>query len=154
MYSEYIYNTVKQTLQNDLNLETNDNEGQIIVPKVSIKTSLRTFTTVIRVRENDCYFYAYYDGFGIKSENMNKVAELLMKINSNYIYPYLLLDYKNMIVYSRYMPTISEESCNKTKIEDAFYGVGAQLQRWAEAILSVSLGYESPDEAISKVKIP
>ena len=98
-------------------------------------------------------FYAYYDGFSIKNENMDKVAELLMKIDSNYIYPYILLDYENAFVYSLYRPTISEESCNKDKVEQAFYAVGIQMERWADAILSVSLGLESPDDAIAKVKI-
>lgn len=154
MYSEYIYNTVKQTLQKDWKLEHNVSEGKIVISKIALKASIRTFTTIIIIRENDCYFYAYYDGFGIKNENMDKVAELLMKIDSNYIYPYILLDYENAFVYSLYRPTISEESCNKDKVEQAFYAVGIQMERWADAILSVSLGYETPDEAISKVKIP
>ncbi len=151
MYSKYIYNIVREKIQENWVLECNEQEGTILVYRVGLNASINTYSTIITVREDDCLFYALYDSFSIKSDHMNKVAELLMKINGKYIYPHLLLDYEHKNVYCIYRPIISADSCDKNDVGQAFYDVGIQMQRWANAILTVSLGLQSPDDAIASV---
>lgn len=155
MYSETIYNLFTEALSNNLDFQYNENkeEGTIIVPQVGIDSSIKSVTTLINIREADCVLIGIYDNFKISSENMTKVCELLMRINNIYIYPQLLLSYENQYIICQYRHQFSGDLLNADVAAQAFMDVGLHLQRCGNAIMSVSLGLQSPIDAVNSINI-
>lgn len=150
-YSRELFNFVKEELEGNWKVEANPNTGSIFVRMVGIDASIESVTTCIDVREKDCVYLATYDNFKISREKLNRVAELLMKIDVKYVYNHLFVDYNYQNICCIYKPSFCEDYYHDGDATKAFIETGIQLQRWANAILSVSLGLQSPDEAIARV---
>lgn len=152
MYSETIYNLFIKVLSNKgWRFLENKEEGIITVPKVRIDSSMKSVTTFISVRDDDCFFLGKYDNFNIASENMDKVCELLMRINGRYLYPQLILDYKEQNVYCQHLWRYSGDFLDEEVIESDFPSVGLHLKECGKAIMAVSLGLQSPEEALKLI---
>ena len=152
MYSTAIFNAFKNALDDsDFYYTENIENGSIVVPQVEIDSSLKSVSTVITVREQDCYIFGVYDNFKVSNNNMNNVSELLMRINQICIFPQLLLDYKRNMVVCHYRYEFIGELLNQENAMQAFLNIGVHLENCGNAIMSVALGLQSPTDAAMSI---
>lgn len=153
MYSETIYNLFTEALTNrlDFNFEEDKEEGTIVVPNLGIDSSMKSINVIINVRDSDCVILGIYNNSKISSDNMDKVSELLMRINNKYIYPQLILEYENQCVVCRHRSQFSGDLINSDIAALSFIYVCSHLEKFGNAIMAVSLGLQSPEEALKLI---
>lgn len=153
MYSKRIYNNFKTALENaEFRFKENTEKGLISVPSIGIDSSIESISLLIKVREDDSILHAVYDNFKVASSNLNKVAELLMRISENYIFPQFILSYDNQNIISQYRPLFDDDNVDCDLTQVAIGNILLPMQKYANAILSVSLGLRSPKDAFEEAE--
>lgn len=153
MYSKMIFESFKEALYNmNFHFKEDIKKGTIIVPSIGIDSSIESITLLIEVRDDDCILHVLYDNFKISSVNMPQIAELLMRINDSYIFPQFVLNYDNQNVRCQYRPLFNENNADCESARMIMGHIIIPAEKYANSILAVSLGLQSPKDAFNNVE--
>ena len=153
MYSRKLYESVCRWLdKGDFSYETDQDEGAIFLSNIKIESTIGKINVLIRVRTNDLVFYASPVAFAISSENIQKVGELCLRINEQYLYPTLDVSFSDNTICSKTFFACGDRSLDENEFGHNFLSTGLHFEKYGNAIMAVSLGFQQPLEALENIK--
>lgn len=152
MFSQQIYNTFKEALNNvNFRYEEKAEKGMILIPNLGLDSTIKSVSILIEVRDTDCIISGMYDNFKIPSNNMANVSELLMRINNIFYFPQLVLNYDENTIFCKQHYDFVGELINVQRAIDVFGNLGLHMQRCGNSIMAVSLGLQLPKDAVESI---
>lgn len=155
MYSSEIYNLFKEILgSNSTSCHEDAEKGQIILANLGIDSLLKSMSIVIDVHEEDCYLMGFYNNLTVPNERLANITELLMRINCNFLVPQFIINYgpdgKNSVV-CHYRYELKGDLLNTANVAQTIIDIGNHMQLCGNAIMAVSLGMQTPIDALNSV---
>ena len=152
MYSNKIYESICRDLDGNFVYEANREEGSIYMSNLKIESTIGKINVLIRVREDDLVIYASPVAFAVDSENILKVGELCLRINEKYLYPTLDIDFSDNTICSKMFFSCGDRHLEEKEFGHYFLSTALHLQKYGNALMAVSLGFQEPLEALESVK--
>ena len=153
MYSRKLYESVCRCLdKGDFSYETDQEEGAIFLSNIKIGSTIGKINVLIRVRTNDLVFYASPVAFAISSKNIQKVGELCLRINEQYLYPTLDVSFSDNTICSKTFFACGDRCLEENEFGHNFLSTGLHFEKYGNAIMAVSLGFQQPLEALENIK--
>lgn len=149
-YSTKFFKTICNALtEANINFNVNEEEGSVMLHGMRLDANIKRATFMAIARTEDIIIFGTYEDFSIPNESLPVVNELLHRINFDHIYPYLNIDYDYKNVACRFAFEFEESTINNGDFIDALVCVNDHLQKYANAILATSLGFQTPEEALA-----
>ena len=149
-YSTKLFKTICDALtEAEINFNVNEEEGNVMLRGMRLEANIKKATFMAIARKEDIIIFGTYEDFSIPTENLSAVNELLHRINYDHIFPYLNIDYDYKNVACRFAFAFKESTITNGDFMDALICVNDHLQKYANAILATSLGFQTPEEALA-----
>lgn len=153
MYSKKIYDSICSSLNEcNVRFEENREEGTIAILRNRIDSSLKAVNVFVAVRESDFTLYTFPVEFLISSENLVNVGELALRVNSNYLYPQFDVNFTNQEISCKLYCDCGDRCLEKGEVLEKLLDSMNHFEKYGNAILAVSLGFQKPSEALESIK--
>lgn len=157
LYSVQIYNSITSillvdNLYNNIKYTEDSDEGTIFIEDNFIEEIGINITICIHVRRYDYLVRGFIKGFTFSKDNYYKLIDLLMRINSLYVYPNFKIYYDEEQIPTNIMCCMRYDSGHRRIERDEFYdsihAVINRFKKYYKAILAVSLNLKDPEDAL------
>jgi len=149
-----VYNLFIKALDNQTDFKYSKDPDHLFISilQLGVDAPQNYINLFVQVREFDVIVLGAYDNFNIPTANLIDAFELIARINSEYIYPQLIFDFKDYNLYCRYRVIFSDELLQEGFVVETILNVGLHLERCGKAIMAVSLGLQTPEEGFKSIQ--
>ena len=146
-----IYNFFKSALiEEGIDFVFDPNGGFLQVPRVDIDSKMEAIILIIGAVPNGCIVYGGY-GYTVSDDDKDDLATLLMLINSEFSCPQFVLDYNTNQIKCQYRYQMTRDIMTIERAKGIFYDMVQHLEDCGDAILSVMLGAQTPEDAATEL---
>ena len=160
LYTQYqetkasrIFNLFVKALDSQVNFRYSKDPNRLCISiPLNIDAPQNHITIYIQIREFDVIVFGTYDNFNIPTSSLPDIFELLLRINDNYIYPQLVFDFNEYSIYCRHRQVFAEDLMQEGFAIETILNVGFHLEKCGKALMAVSLGLQTPEEAEKSIQ--
>lgn len=153
MYSRKIYTSVCEWLdESGFSYEADENDGAILMSGIKVESAIGKINIFIRVREKDMIFYSSPVAFAVDSANLMSVGELCLRVNEQYLFPTFDIDFSDNSISAKTFFPCGDRRLEENDLGHKMAATALHFQKYGNALVSVSLGFQSPVEALANIK--